>query len=274
MTGDTALPPRPDGLPEFDRPPLVEVALAAGFPPQLGLRQAHLGVIWAAFRNDYPVVQDHPPLEPLMPQGVPGFTINITNAPPLHRSWFLSPDGDKLIQVQADRFVANWRITPGVAYPRFRELFPDFTEAYRHLTSALSDVGLPETDVTSTEVVYVNWIDAEAPSSFYRPAAEWAQEDPELNIVQSDHRSVMTVDVTQDGVSEGEVQARLSQGAAPEGHAKAGKPGWILELTHRSFRDPSANLPGTAYWHGRNAIVRTFTALTTPHFHESWRRTK
>ncbi|MGI8876452.1 MAG: TIGR04255 family protein [Egibacteraceae bacterium] len=106
------MPPRPDDLPEFDRPPLVEVALTAGFPPQLRLRQAHLGVIWTAFRDEYPVVQDHPPLDRMVAPPGPGFTINITNAPPLHRAWFLSPGGDKLIQVQSDRFVANWRITP------------------------------------------------------------------------------------------------------------------------------------------------------------------
>lgn len=274
MTGDQTLPPRPDDLPEFDQPPLVEVALTAGFPPQLGLRQAHLGVIWAAFRDEYPIVQDHPPLDPMTVPSGPGFTINITSAPPLHRSWFLSPGGDKLIQIQADRFVANWRITPDRDYPRFRELFPAFADAYGEFVAAVADVDLPHGDVAATEVVYVNWIDAEAPSAFYRPAAEWVHEDPEPHIVQTDHRSLLTVDVAHQGVHEGEVQAQLTQAPAPAGHRHAGKPGWILQLTHRSFIDPTSELPATAYWHGRNAIVRTFTALTTPHFHQTWRRTR
>ena len=44
--------------------------------------------------------------------------VELLENPPLPRVWFLEPNGNKLIQVQRERFHHNWRkINPGDEYP-------------------------------------------------------------------------------------------------------------------------------------------------------------
>ena len=57
----------------------------------------------------------------------PGFQFQLLPAPPTQRYWFLTEDGTKLVQVQADRFMFNWRQVKGdEIYPRYESLVPEF----------------------------------------------------------------------------------------------------------------------------------------------------
>jgi hypothetical protein len=52
-------------LPEFDAPPLAEVSLGVQFQPLERLRTPQLGLLWEHFREGLPIIEEHPPLEPI-----------------------------------------------------------------------------------------------------------------------------------------------------------------------------------------------------------------
>lgn len=96
----------------YERPPVTEVALAIYFGSPLGLNSAHLGQLWKRWRERYPRTEDHPVLPPVPQEAFssPGpvafrFAVNT----PGPRVWFCSAVGDRLLQVQFDRLVVNWR---------------------------------------------------------------------------------------------------------------------------------------------------------------------
>lgn len=49
-------------LPAFEKPPVVEVAASLQFDPIESLHAMRLGLLWARYRDRYPVVEMQPPL--------------------------------------------------------------------------------------------------------------------------------------------------------------------------------------------------------------------
>lgn len=89
---------RPSDLPDFNRPPPVEVALGVQFEPLPQMRQGHVGLFWAEIHDQYPNARDLQPLDPAgetLDGETPVFTFQISDAPPLHRAWFISADQNR-----------------------------------------------------------------------------------------------------------------------------------------------------------------------------------
>ena len=64
----------------------------------------------------------------------------MTEAPPV-RFWFLTDDTSRLVQVQPDRFTANWRkVEPETPYPRYRQLREQFAELLTRLVKSVEVV--------------------------------------------------------------------------------------------------------------------------------------
>lgn len=155
---------RPAGLPDFDRPPLVEVALSLQFEPLSKLTTAHIGLLWEKYRAHLPGIQEHPPLDPVLenfdPPRPPQVEIAFGNKPPMPRVWFLSEANAELVQVQNDRFIHNWRKAgTDATYPRYEKIRDEFWEEVRTLAQFLDDEKLGELAVNQCEITYVNHID-------------------------------------------------------------------------------------------------------------------
>lgn len=146
--------------PSFTNPPLLEVALAVEFAalPEFGaIVMADLARRWS---DRYPRVQEHPPLPPNMAIGYPatGAGMMVSMGAPQIRLWLLTESEDRLVQLQRDRLIVNWRSasTEG-SYPRYREsLRPEFENDFEQLRVFLRERSLPLPRVVSTEVTYVN----------------------------------------------------------------------------------------------------------------------
>ena len=54
---------RPDNLPDFNDPPVAEVVLGLQFNPLTKFRSVHIGALWEHFRDNFPKVSEHPPLQ-------------------------------------------------------------------------------------------------------------------------------------------------------------------------------------------------------------------
>lgn len=143
----------------FEAPPLHEVAIDLRFAPLPRFTAAHVGYFWDLIRDEYPLTQEVEPLLAVEPDGrlLP---------PPWRRTWFLSQDGGRLVQLQWDRLAVNWRRrSPDDLYPSFETIYAAFR---RHLRTLLEFVGpageysdlWSAIDPRALELVYVNRVRA------------------------------------------------------------------------------------------------------------------
>jgi uncharacterized protein (TIGR04255 family) len=275
------VPERPPDLPDFNRPPLIEVALGLQFEPLPQLRQGHVGLFWTEIRDQYPKARDLQPLEPVhetFDEEGPVFTFQISDVPELHRAWFVSEDETLLVQVQSDRLIHNWRQVRGESYPRFEVLYETFAERLRQFEVVLGAAGVPRPVRQQVEVTYINWIDAGWLADFFLPVRHQALELQGIANEADDEGMNLRFPVTEEGgqrsrlyVHVKKVQRRRAEGGLFNSHPEQG---FLMSLSYRSplaaTGDPS-DVEDSMY-RGRNAIVRVFTALTKPEWHETWER--
>ena len=152
-------------LPHFDRPPVVETVLSVQFHALKELAVPHFGLFWQRIRNTYPNFQVQPPINATMEkfggQSLPQLTIAVEefSSPPV-RCWFITQDGKRVLQIQNDRFIYNWRKTRhDDEYPRYGSIRLAFEAEWNHFCKFLEDekLGLPEPN--QCEVTYINHIE-------------------------------------------------------------------------------------------------------------------
>ena len=161
----TTRPPRPEDLPDFRNPPLVETVLSLQFQPLRRFSLVHVGLLWHQFRDTFPLVEEHPPLSAVRETfGVPSprhVEVTIEEKPPLPRVWFLNASETELIQIQADRFIHNWRKAGKVStpYPRYEGVCAKFRDEVRSFQQFLSDEKIGQVVINQCEVTYINHIE-------------------------------------------------------------------------------------------------------------------
>jgi uncharacterized protein (TIGR04255 family) len=164
-------------LPEFERPPLDEVAIGIQFEPLKSFHAAHLGRYWSRIRNRYPFTEDQPPIVPqieaaeLKPGPSPG-AFAIGAIPPI-RSWFMDKSKNQLVQLQNDRFLRNWRQLEGNdTYPRYAYLIKEFRREWEGFLSFLQEEAIDAPVVNQCEITYINKL---APGTGWKDNTELAK---------------------------------------------------------------------------------------------------
>ena len=137
-------------LPDYANPPVVEVAVSVYFKPLRGFKTAHFGEFWALHKDDFPAVDDQPPiLEAAPPQ--------IMDLPPLRRVFLLNAAGTYLLQMQADLFAYNWRKIPSSeVYPHFDSIRKSFESRWKSFQEFVTHHRLGPLELIRYEVTYVN----------------------------------------------------------------------------------------------------------------------
>jgi uncharacterized protein (TIGR04255 family) len=149
-------------LPDYAKPPVVEVAIGVQFAPLAGLTAAQLGLYWTTIRDTFPRVEEQTPIahmvEPPEAASEPVMALQFSDRPDFPRTWFLDATGGRLLQIQRDRFLHNWRrMAPGDAYPRFPTVRDSFFQYWSGFTSFLAQNDLkPQPD--QYDLTYVNHI--------------------------------------------------------------------------------------------------------------------
>jgi uncharacterized protein (TIGR04255 family) len=244
------------------------------FTPFPGYRQIFAGDVWNLFKADYPVVEEHPPLDPtfetfgLPTRGEP--QIRFIAGVPRCRFWFKRSDGTELIQFQEDRLLHNWKSVGDRTneYPRYENVVNRFVAEVRTLEShrPLSDQSL---SINQCEITYINHIRADAgqplkPDDWLR-FVTFGDSEPEDFTVG--FREV----IRDDG---GAPQGRLTVEARTAYLAKAEK-AIILALTVRGTPGkPSMDSAIEFLNRGRDVIVSRFTDMTTDRAHKTWERAR
>jgi uncharacterized protein (TIGR04255 family) len=150
-------------LPEFENPPVSEVALSVEVVPIDGWRPAHAGLYWGRIKSEYPLTEAQPALASQIerfgersPQA-PAVTFEVAD-PNAIRFWFISDDLTRLVQVQRDRLIINWRkVTGDEVYPRYeREMRPRLEQEWRRFEQFLQAESLGSLSARQCEITYVN----------------------------------------------------------------------------------------------------------------------
>ncbi|NLX56657.1 MAG: TIGR04255 family protein [Planctomycetaceae bacterium] len=266
----------PQLLPEFEHPPVVEVALSVQFD-RLDVATPQLALVWQRFRDRFGRVEDKPELEAAFERFAPtekraqGVRFEIGSFPGM-RFWFVNESGHELVQVQRDRFVRNWRKTEEQPeYPRYGNLRAAFVTDWSYFeTFAKEELDVPLVP-NQCEVTYVNIIEAKGPGRLCdvlsivndRYTEEYLNE-PETAELQF-HFALKGNDEKPWG--------RLHVEAGPAIRMSDNRPVVRLSLTARG-NPPSQDCDGmlASLDSCHEAVVRGFSSITTPAMHKAWGR--
>lgn len=277
-TRDRASDTLPSKLPQYAKPPVIEVAISVQFDDLQGFKLVHFGLLWERLRNRYPKTEHQPPLGSvveLFGKGPGRVQLNVESSFPLGRCWYQTEDGLRLIQVQPDRFVLNWRkLDTETEYPSYDVLRGEFERELSILLAFVDDHHLGQFVPTQCELIYVNHLTAGEEgftgSAAANVLAPWSGNTtgpylPDLEGMQLAW------------------QYRLEEREEPLGrlhvHFQSALrksdqlPLFVLQLTGRGA-PVGEGVEGVLAFTDRahEWIVRGFTAITTDRMHTIWRR--
>ena len=271
-------------LPEFEEPPVVEVAISLQFKALEALRTPHIGLLWNIFRTEgYSRIEEHGELEPAFEEfeasPVPKVGIRVQafdDAPPPPRVWFLNERQNELIQVQRDRLIVNWRRgAHSEPYPRYPHIIERFRSALASFIEFVTSEKLGEVVPAQCEVTYVNHMPSGLGWSKHgeldRVVTTWVNHySDEYLRTPEDIGFVMRYRMDDET---GSALGRLHVVLQPAYRTTDGQPIFVMNLTARGKPEPG-DLAGVYQLFDREHewIVRGFAAITTKHMHGLWRR--
>lgn len=144
----------------FAKPPVIEVVCGVQFATPPGLAAAHIGAFWDTVRSEFPQIVEVMPLSATVEQSDPFAlqSIEFGGLPPMRRSWLVTNDGQRLLQVQENRFLFNWkRPEPGGEYPGFDKIRPQFEDFLAKFRNTLRPLGF-ELTFQQFELSYINYL--------------------------------------------------------------------------------------------------------------------
>jgi len=265
---------RPSHLPDFRKPPLNEVVLGVQFSPPEAYQQIFAGEVWNLYRNDFPKVQEQPPLPPSFETfGLPtksrpfDFVTGATH----DRFWFLRPDGEELIQFQQDRLLHNWRKVGDESnpYPRFEVMVNSFHRELEQLERYMQGLSPQALAINQCEVSYINHIaplndQALLASEWLRFISFFGKEPDDFTmafreaIYDAENRPIGRL------ICEASVAIKSNRQRVIQ-----------LTLTVRGAPQQNTIASGLEFLkNGRDLIVSRFAQLTTDEAHKNWERIK
>ncbi len=149
--------------PKFDSPPVIETVLGVEFRPLNKWSIQHFGLFWNRIREEFPKCEIQPPLMSQIeifgqPQPQQKIGIQLMTVPEV-RCWFSHSDQARLIQIQNDRFVHNWRKIENHTYPSYNTIKPKFKSHWETFCNFLNEENLGEPEAIQCEVTYINHIE-------------------------------------------------------------------------------------------------------------------
>ena len=276
------MPSRPTDLPDFSDPPLTEVVLGVQFNSLEKFNTPYVGRLWELLQGDYPTAEEHPPIMPVFEtfgQPIPltgGIGFSPSSLLGMPRSFLLNADKTKVLQIQRDRFLHNWRKLDDAdnQYPRFEHILLKFEEELRAFARFIEFQGLGTIEPNQCEISYINQIQIDKDQSPYNAMAEifgsLIQYPDAEEIGPPDDANLLLRYIVKS--ADQRPIGRLVVSAEP-GQLPNRQTIIQLSLTVRGAPEPSDIAGAVAFLQaGRSHIVKTFAAITSPRMHEIWGR--
>ncbi len=270
-------------LPRFDVPPIDEVAIGLLFDRLPGFSDLQAGLFWRSVKTEYPRSLSRPRIDeepesltssPLRRAALPSFEILDPSASLGSRTWLVSEDDSRVLQIQDTHFLRNWRRRGGSAYPHLDSLVADFWLAYERFLAFLDEESTPNPNLRQVELSYFNWIPLEV-SDFFRPIECITPSHPGMSPTPELAAWKTTYLDYVDGQPAGRLWIDLQTAGRQGSLGDEEELGYRLSLSYRSpMRSPSREEVDAVLERGRRLIDCMFVDLTTPDAQERWRRTQ
>ena len=266
-------------LPAFDKPPVIEVVCGLQFVPIRTFTLPHLGILWEKFKNDYPNGRDAIPLMPTIERfddkGT-DFNFPFVDELPPPRVWFESKDGNRLIQVQRDRFFYNWKKERDTdIYPHYDNIISNFRTCLATFEAFLEENHFDRIDPVQYELTYINHIFT---GEGWKALDEIGNIFPDFHWRKTENRFLPSPETInwQTSFVLPERTGRLRVSIRLGKRKSDGLPTILLELTARGI-SADRTRPSMLSWFdmAHEWIVCGFTDLTAENMHRNfWRRTR
>lgn len=265
-------------LPDYDKPPIIEVVYGMQFSPLPELRTPLIGLFWQSIKANYPKFKEMPPLAPLIErfdQEVPTEQpmLELLQEAPLPRMFFLDDHENWVMQIQNDRFLHNWkRVTDNDVYPRYDVVSDRFFQAWEKFCEFCRSENISKPKLNQLELTYINHI----PVRENRPIGEevtaifpdivWRKEHEFLPVPESLSWKTSFLLPNKQG--------RLHVSLRHARRIKDNKTTLLLELTARGIPETSEQVQVKEWFAlSREWIVRGFSDLTNSDIQKkSWIR--
>ncbi|MER6007423.1 TIGR04255 family protein [Nonomuraea angiospora] len=256
-------------LPEFTSPPVVEVAMDVQFRALLDLRGLRLAPLYETWREAYPKVEEQPPLVPAIEGAALPFQLNIGSVP--IRYWFVSEQGNDLVQLQPDRLSVNWReITGAEQYPRYTYVREVFTRRLSDLSNFVMKEGLGALEIVQAELSYINAIELQGASQGALSGVLHAWRGFGSHHLGEPEQVRLGASFKVDGL--GQPPVRMHVQVNPGENAR-GEAVQFLSLVVRGNPGGGTASDALAFFDkAHEHIVTSFTELTVDQLHEVWGR--
>ena len=252
-------------LPTLEAPPLIETVLGVQFAPLENLTSAHFGWYWKTFLDPSwgkPVEAGEIPDQferfGASSWQLPIRELKLMDAPSPNRLQFISPEGDRVIQVQKTRYIYNWRKREST-YPRFKILLPEFKRQLQGFREFLRVAKLDDISPNQWEVTYINHVPK---GDLWKGPEDWQAVFPGL---MADPRTSVDAVSRQSVSGEWHFEIRPQKGRLHVNfqHAKLAEVGQevlVVQLTARGSVDSNDSDLSLSQGLelGRHVLVRTF----------------
>lgn len=266
-------------LPDYKKPPVIEVVSGITFEPIKGLAAPYLGILWQKFRSKYPHCKEVAPLLPVVErfdEALPREGLSFGEEFPRPRIWFETADGNGLIQVQRDRFLHNWKKERDEdQYPHYDYVIKNFRECLVTFEDFLKENGLEAVEPLQYELTYINHILA---GEGWTTLSDMRKIFPDFSWRTSDQRFLPLPETInwQTSFALPKKTGRLHASIRLGKRRTDRRPTFLFELTARGIlEDKSRSTMWSWFDIAHEWIVRGFTDLTSEELHKTvWRRTR
>lgn len=196
----------------------------------------------------------------------------VSTQPESNRLQLIRSDNERMIQVQPSRFVYNWKKSGSGEYPSYEKLLPEFQEQFGRFRKFVLDAGYLELEINQWEVTYVNHI---LKGELWNNAADWLRVIPKLTVLADAIEGQKFDGFAGNwslalGGNTGRLHITLKHirvGSATGPEALA------LQLTARGPVDVKQGFGlEDGFDLGHNAIVLSFSEMTSDEAHKHWER--
>jgi uncharacterized protein (TIGR04255 family) len=268
-------------LPEYDSPPVVEVAIGLHTRFLYNFDVARLGYFWGqSLRTRFRQVEQRPPLAPVLEEAhgtlaQQSLVINVGEGPaPVPRTVFVSEDRTRALQVQQNFVVYNWK-KGDQPYPRYSSVKAEFLELIEKLSRFVVAEDIGVLSPLQCEVTYVNHI---SPNRLWSSHADASKV---VNLTRPQDRdswldALTGIEIHQrhelrwpDQEFAGRLHVKFQSGfRLPEN-----EPIFALAITARAKPRPEDTLLATIeplFDREHEQVVRSFASIITPEMQKEW----
>ncbi len=138
----------------YNNSPLVEVVIGIQLNESKISNVFLFDVFYNHFKKSFPIIEEQPYLNSIL-ESKDGEVLNANLNQFSTRKFFLGQDQNKLIQIQNNRILFNWRaINTNIEYPNYDNVISDFLEIFNFIDSNL-DI---KSAINQFEFTYVDHI--------------------------------------------------------------------------------------------------------------------